>query len=68
MMMQPSAMLLELNTKGEIVQMLMDPDGQRVRFSSEVEDDAGILYVGSFVEPYIARVNTNRLPSDHTEK
>ena len=56
-----SAMLIELSSSGEIKRTLMDADGVRVRLSSDVEDDGGILYIGSFSEPYIARINTNQM-------
>jgi len=56
-------MLLELDGKGEIVRALMDLNGEKVRFPSEVEDDAGTLYVGSFVEPYIIRIRLDQLRS-----
>lgn len=56
-----STMLVELSSSGEVKRALMDADGERVRMSSEVEDDGGILYIGSFSEPYIARVNTNQM-------
>jgi len=60
-MAKQSAMLIELSSSGEIKRILMDAEGQQVRLSSEVEDDDGVLYIGSFSEPYIARINTNRM-------
>ena len=62
-MLQPSAMLLELNGHGDIVRALMDLSGEKVCYPSEVEDDAGTLYVGSFREPYIARIRLDQLRS-----
>jgi len=59
----PTAMLLELNSHGDIVRALMDLTGEKVHYPSEVEDDAGTLYVGSFREPYIARIRLDQLRS-----
>jgi len=56
-------MLLELDVHGNIVRALMDLDGEKVRYSSEVTDDAGTLYIGSFIEPYLVRVRLDRLRS-----
>jgi len=60
---RPSALLLELNGHGSIVRALMDPTGEKVRWPSEVEDDAGTLYIGSFREPCIVRVRLDQLRS-----
>jgi len=62
-MYSPSIMLVELNSQGNIVRALMDLTGEKVRYLSEVEDDAGTLYVGSFHEPYITRIRLDRLRS-----
>lgn len=59
----PGTMLLEVNNRGAIVRALMDLTGEKVRFLSEVEDDAGTLYVGSFREPFISRVRLDQLHS-----
>jgi len=56
-------MLLELNDHGNIVRALMDLNGEKVRWPSEVKDDAGTLYVGSFLEPYLVRIRFNQLHS-----
>jgi len=56
-------MLLELNGHGSIVRALMDLNGEKVRYLSEVEDDAGTLYVGSFREPYLVRIRLDQLRS-----
>ena len=56
-------MLLELNGNGNIVRTLMDLDADKVHWPSEVEDDAGTLYVGSFREPYLVRIRLDRLRS-----
>ena len=56
-------MLLELNGHGNIVRALMDLNGEKVRWPSEVEDDAGTLYVGSFLEPYLVRIRFDQLHS-----
>ena len=53
-------MLLELDGQGNIVRALMDLDGVKVRFPSEVEEDAGTLYVASFCEPYLVRVRLDQ--------
>jgi len=60
---KPTTMLLELDVHGNIVRALMDLDGEKVRYSSEVTDDAGTLYIGSFIEPYLVRVRLDRLRS-----
>jgi len=60
---KPSSMLLELNDHGDIVRALMDLDAEKVRWPSEVADDAGTLYVGSFCEPYLVRIRLDRLRS-----
>ena len=58
-----SSMLLELDGQGDIVRALMDLDGVKVRYSSEVVEDDGALYVGSFCEPYLVRISLDRLRS-----
>jgi len=63
-MFSPSAALLELNDRGDIVRALMDLNGEKVRSVSEVEDDAGTLYVGSYVEPGLVRLRLDQLRSD----
>lgn len=55
------AMIYEINQKGDIVRSLMDLKGEKFAFPSEVEDDAGVLYIGSFREPYVIRLDTYRL-------
>jgi len=56
-------MLLELNNNGTVVRLLMDPNGEKIRFPTEVNEDAGTLYVGSFREPYIVRIRLDQLSS-----
>ena len=56
-------MLLELNGHGRIVRALMDLHGERVPWPSDVLDDAGTLYVGSYFEPYIVRIRLDQLHS-----
>jgi len=56
-------MLLELNGRGDIVRALMDLTGDKVLYPSEVEDDAGTLYIGSYREPYIVRLRLDQLRS-----
>ena len=56
-------MLLELDGRGNIVRALMDLDGENVRYPSEVTEDAGTLYVGSFIEPHLVRIRLDRLHS-----
>ncbi|ELU04275.1 hypothetical protein CAPTEDRAFT_171602 [Capitella teleta] len=57
----PCGMILELNQQGDIVRAFMDPSGEKVAFLSEVEDDSGILYLGSFSTPFMSRLNINKL-------
>lgn len=54
-------MILELNSNGKIVRTLMDIDGKHLRTIAEVEDVTGVLYLGSFHESYIARIDTSKL-------
>ena len=60
-MMMPCGIIFEVDKHGEIVRALMDPKGEKLSFISEVEDDAGILYIGSFREPYIGKLDTFKL-------
>lgn len=54
-------MILELNSNGKIVRTLMDIDGKHLHSITEVEDIAGVLYLGSFHESYIARIDSSKL-------
>jgi len=61
--MPPATMLLELNSHGGIVRALMDLTGEKVIHASQVEDDAGTLYIGSFVAPFLSRIRLDQLRS-----
>jgi len=54
-------MLLELDGHGKIVRALMDLSGEKVRFPTEVAEDAGTLYVGSVVEPYVVQIRLDQM-------
>ena len=55
-------LIIELDEQGNIIRSLHDPDGERFSRISEVEEDAGHLYIGSFCVPYIGKVNTYKKP------
>jgi len=55
------SMLVELNPKGEIVRMLMDEEGTTIVKTTSVEDVKGVLYLGSYHEPYIGRLDARNL-------
>ena len=55
-------MIIELNKDGDIIRSLQDLNGERLQFMSEVEDHHGELYIGSFMSPYIGKVNTYKKP------
>ena len=53
-------MLIEVDRQGNILRTLQDLLGERLTLMSQVEDDAGILYVGSFQSPYVGKVDTRK--------
>jgi sugar lactone lactonase YvrE len=55
------SIVVELNAKGEVVRTLMDQEGKVVRQTSGVEDVKGVLYLGSYHEPYIAKIDARKL-------
>ena len=56
------SIILELNKSGQIVRSLQDLNAERFQYPSEVEDQAGVLYIGSFMSPYIGIVDTSKKP------
>lgn len=55
MMKSQGSLVLELNDKGEIVQSLHSSDANWC-FISEVLEQNGYLYLGSFMQPYLGKV------------
>lgn len=56
------SILVELSATGQVIRTLLDSDGKTARLSTDViELDGGVLYVGSYHEPYILRVDTHNL-------
>ncbi|KAL8613599.1 hypothetical protein ACOMHN_022018 [Nucella lapillus] len=55
-------MVLEFNEKGQIIRSLHDPTGVKYSAVSEVEEEKGILYFGSFDKDYICKLNVSDLP------
>jgi hypothetical protein len=55
------SIIVELNTRGEVVRTLMDQEGETVRGTSDVEDVGGVLYLGSYDQNYIATIDARKL-------
>ena len=53
---KPYGLLIELSEDGAIKRSLHDPTGEVIPSVSEVEDDYGTLYLGSYHSPFIAKV------------
>ncbi|CAI2327950.1 unnamed protein product [Caenorhabditis sp. 36 PRJEB53466] len=53
---KPHAIVVELDTNGKIVRSLHDVAGTKVGDVSQVTEHNGALYLGSFAEPYIAKL------------
>ncbi len=51
----PYGLIVELNTEGQITRSLHDPTGEVIGAVSEVEDDFGTLYLGSYYAPFIGK-------------
>lgn len=54
-------LLLEMNSEGKIIQTFHDPSGQVVPDVSEAEDKDGVLYLGSYSQPFISRLYLRRV-------
>lgn len=54
-------LVIHLNERGEITKSLHDPTGTKITAVSEVEDKDGILYMGSYNLPYLAKLNLNSI-------
>ena len=50
-------LVVEYNDKGEIVRSLHDPTGKTIPSVSEVHDEDGILYLGSYNQPYLGKLD-----------
>ena len=55
-------LVVELNEDGQIIRSLHDPSGTLFPSVSEVEEENGILYLGSIDRPYVGRLSLARLP------
>ncbi|XP_070181107.1 adipocyte plasma membrane-associated protein-like isoform X2 [Littorina saxatilis] len=55
-------MAVELNEDGQIIRSLQDPEGRLFTAVSEVQEEDGLLYIGSFDRPYIGILNETLLP------
>ena len=53
---KPYGLLIELNEDGAITRSLHDPTGEVIPSVSEVEDDYGTLYLGSYYSSFIGKV------------
>jgi len=54
------SMVLELNSKGEVLRFFMDNEARHVLMTSAVEDVDGVLYMGSYGQPYIAKLDSRK--------
>ena len=55
-------LVVELNEDGQIVRSLHDPSGTLFPSVSEVEEENGILYLGSIDRPFVGRLSLAMLP------
>lgn len=49
-------MIVEVDESGTILRSLHDPTGQVITAISEVEDDHGTLYLGSYNGPFLGKL------------
>ncbi|XAR69598.1 Strictosidine synthase [Bertholletia excelsa] len=56
---KPDATAVKLSESGEILEILEDCEGKRVRFISEVEERDGKLWIGSVMMPFMAIYDLN---------
>lgn len=54
---KPHATAIRLSEEGEILEVLEDSEGKRLRFISEVEEKNGKLWIGSVLMPFIGIYN-----------
>lgn len=54
-------LIIEINSEGEITRSLHDPTAEKVQSVSEVEDQNGVLYLGSYYLPHLSRLHLARL-------
>lgn len=55
--------IVELDADGNIIRSLQDPNGTVFHSVSEVAEENGILYIGSFDQPYVGRLPLTVFPS-----
>ncbi|XGW12036.1 hypothetical protein V3C99_013034 [Haemonchus contortus] len=60
MMRPPHAMIIQLNSNGEIIQSLHDITGTHIQDVSQVSQSGDYLYFGSFHNKYIARLHIGK--------
>ncbi|XP_025108948.1 uncharacterized protein LOC112573114 [Pomacea canaliculata] len=58
--------IVELDADGNIIRSLQDPNGTVFHSVSEVAEENGILYIGSFDQPYVGRLPLTVFPSPET--
>ena len=56
------AIAVELDAGGKIIRSLHDPAGTLYTSVSELQEEKGVLYIGSFNRPYIGKLNLADLP------
>ena len=54
-------MILQLNEEGQIVRSFQDPHSEVLATVSEVEDDYGVLYLGSYHAPFIGKIDITKI-------
>ncbi|KAK6009472.1 hypothetical protein OSTOST_25592, partial [Ostertagia ostertagi] len=60
MMRPPHAMVIQLNSNGEIIQSLHDVTGTHIQDVSQVSQFGDYLYFGSFHNKYIAKLHIGK--------
>ena len=55
-------MVLELNDRGQIIRSLQDPEGLVFSAVSEVEEENGILFIGSYNKKFVGTLDMKNLP------
>ena len=56
-------LVVELNENGQIIRSLHDPAGVLFPSVSEVQEENGILYLGSSDRPFIGKLSLTQLPA-----
>lgn len=47
---------LQVSESGDVLDLLMDPSGERVAFVSAAKEHGGYLYLGNLVQDYVSRI------------